>query len=174
MRTVEKDLAIVLLPDDEFIGWAESNRRGLAKNFPVHLTLKTRFAWRSSIEKLVSGISELLDRSQIPASLIGPHYIGSTIKWLECAPDCDGYDEILSLHHRCLDTMLSEQGGNFERDSFRPHVTLDWNENGILSPPATIQEKITCHLNFCSWAILSYPRNPQRKGVTQVFYRDFG
>jgi len=95
--------AIAIFPDEAVSDWVAVNRRGLATNFPVHVTIKTRFdvAVDVSVEQLEEVVSGVFPCEPFRAVLDGPFYIENRIRWIECRPGNEGFDRIIGLHRAC-------------------------------------------------------------------------
>ena len=59
--------------------------------------------------------------------------------------------------------------GDFELRGYRPHVTLDWNEGGILVPDSErISETISITARAERWILMRYTGDRYRRGVEVV------
>lgn len=174
--------AVALVPDQNFSTWAEGERKGLAKRFPVHLTVHLRFSPPPFVSEqlLVTAFEKCFAINPIKAELRGPKFIGGRIKWLECMASSAGYSAIINLHTECLETnwdlSVRPRGetAEFEGRGYRPHVTIDWNEQGLTRyNTSMIQESVLAKVEFSSWALYRYPDDSRRRGVETVYAAQF-
>ncbi len=173
--------AIAVLPDEYTGVWVGRQRKGIACNFPVHITIKGRFRIPDeiSVDCIVKAVEEVFNLKSFQATLSGPHYIDSKIRWIECKNKLDGFASLNRLHQNCinkLDESLEIESfvpSTFELDGFRPHMTLDWEENGIFVPDKSkITEHIVVRVIIEKWAVLQYTDDARRRGVTTVFEKN--
>ena len=175
--------AIAILPDSIITEWAVINRRGMAKNFPVHITLKGRFNVKpdTSVSEVVSDVASIFAVKTFPVDLNGPIYIDGRIRWVECLTGNQGYDTLKKMHQACVSKLLSASyvdsyrtPGPYELDDFRPHMTLDWDDHGIFIPEdGRIKEDLRIRANFESWVIMEYTEDYLRRGVRVVYSSPF-
>ena len=60
-----------------------------------------------------------------------------------------------------------------EVNAFRPHVTLDWNDNGIHVPNSKrIIEAVSVSTTMVAWCIFQYTKDKLRRGVQTIFTED--
>ena len=170
-------LAIAAALDDHTTEWATIHRHGIARHFPVHITIKGRFivAETTSLVTVVENIERVFRVPAFAVQLDGPIYIGGTLRWLECLPNRSGHREITALHQACVERILGADyadycaPGAFELGGYRPHVTLDWSEGGILVPdPERISESISITARVERWILMRYTGDRYRRGVEVV------
>lgn len=175
-------IAIGLIPNADFVNWAESNRTGLARNFPVHLTIKARFeVSQIKLDDLVQLISNELNTTAFNCVLKGPMYVNSNLKWLECTSNSEGYHELMALHSKLVQLVRSSnyylEGSSvekFELDGFRPHVTLQWNEHEIFKPQKkNIIEAIEANVTFVGWCLFEYSDDASRRFAKVICEKKF-
>lgn len=176
------NIAVALIPNTHFVGWAESNRSGLASNFPVHLTIKSRFKIKEEQPaEVVKLISSILDISPFNCLLKGPMYIDGNLKWLECTSNSVGYSKLESLHRQLVQRIRASslylKGSSleaYEIDGFRPHVTLQWNEYGVFKPQGNhIIEAIEANVTFMGWCLFEYTDDSSRRFSKVVYEKKF-
>lgn len=176
------NIAVALIPNTDFVNWAESNRSGLAENFPVHLTIKSRFKV-SQIKpvEIVNLVSTVLDTTAFNCLLKGPMYINGNLKWLECTSKSEGYNKLTLLHTQLVQRIRSSsyylEGSSveeYEIDGFRPHVTLQWNEHGIFKPHRkNIIEAIEANVTFVGWCLFEYSDDASRRFSKIIYEKKF-
>ncbi len=175
--------AIAIFPDEAVSDWVAVNRRGLARNFPVHVTIKTRFdvAVDAPVERLAEVVRGVFPCEPFRAMLDGPFYIENRIRWIECRPGNEGFDRIIGLHRACWEALSESECapvtgcvGAFEGDKYRPHMTLDWDNQRIHVPsPSVVEERLKVSATFVAWAILQYSNDPLRRGVRVMKTQEF-
>ncbi|MGH9890614.1 MAG: 2'-5' RNA ligase family protein [bacterium] len=175
--------AITILPDEAVSDWVAVNRRGLARHFPVHVTIKTRFdlAADASVKQLEEVVRGVAPCEPFRAVLDGPYYIEDRIRWIECRPGNEGFDRIIGLHRACSSALwesdcapVTDRVGVFEGHNYRPHITLDWENERIHVPlPSVVEERLKVSATFVAWAILQYSNDPLRRGVRVMKTREF-
>jgi 2'-5' RNA ligase len=175
--------AIAIFPNEAVSGWVAVNRRGLARNFPVHVTIKTRFdiAVDASVEQLEEAVRGVFPCEPFRVVLDGPYYIENRIRWIECRPGNDGFDRIVGLHRACLSALwesdcapITGRAGVYEGNNYRPHMTLDWENDRIHVPsPSVVEERLKVSATFVEWGILQYSNDALRRDVRVIKTRKF-
>lgn len=140
----------------------ERSLSGVARKFKPHITLRGRFRADLSEERNLARL--LLEAERFVPHLVQlspPVSVNLDMIWLECLPGNLGHAQLCQAH-RVLDNNLRDQGliredltpPHFNRDGFRPHITLKWGRN------------------IGEWEKLNMPESVRLKNLSMYCYED--
>ncbi len=157
--------SLALIVDQKTSSFVEHIRLGDTRGFPAHCTVKGRFASTESDDFIFSYAYQCLKQINWNQKFMfsGPHYIDGRTKWIEHE---DRTSSVFKLHYALL-AQLNELylpdndrciSGEFEREGYRPHISLDWyfDRRRIFIPSGNIMERLSIEVAFQSLALIKY------------------